>query len=46
MGETNNYRAETLALHAGQQPDPTTKAQAVPIYQTTSWPAASSQQRP
>lgn len=37
MGETNNYRAETLALHAGQQPDPTTKARAVPIYQTTSY---------
>jgi O-acetylhomoserine (thiol)-lyase len=28
---------ETLALHAGQQPDPTTGARAVPIYQTTSF---------
>jgi O-acetylhomoserine (thiol)-lyase len=28
---------ETLALHAGQQPDPTTGACAVPIYQTTSY---------
>jgi O-acetylhomoserine/O-acetylserine sulfhydrylase len=28
---------ETLQLHAGQQPDPTTKARAVPIYQTTSY---------
>lgn len=28
---------ETLQLHAGQQPDPTTKARAVPIYQTTSF---------
>ena len=28
---------ETLALHAGQQPDPTTGARAVPIYQTTSY---------
>jgi len=28
---------ETLALHAGQQPDPTTNARAVPIYQTTSY---------
>ncbi len=26
---------ETLALHAGQQPDPATGARAVPIYQTT-----------
>jgi O-acetylhomoserine (thiol)-lyase len=29
--------AETLALHAGQRPDPTTKARAVPIYATTSY---------
>ncbi len=28
---------ETLALHAGQEPDPTTGARAVPIYQTTSY---------
>jgi O-acetylhomoserine (thiol)-lyase len=28
---------ETLALHAGQKPDPTTGARAVPIYQTTSF---------
>src|SRR3954469_16131380 len=28
---------ETLALHAGQKPDPTTGARAVPIYQTTSY---------
>jgi len=27
----------TRALHAGQRPDPTTKARAVPIYQTTSY---------
>ncbi len=27
----------TLALHAGQEPDPTTKARAVPIYATTSY---------
>ncbi len=33
--ETNN--PETLALHAGQTPDPTTGARAVPIYQTTSY---------
>ena len=30
-------RPETLALHAGQTPDPTTKARAVPIYATTSY---------
>lgn len=28
---------DTLSLHAGQQPDPTTGARAVPIYQTTSF---------
>jgi O-acetylhomoserine (thiol)-lyase len=28
---------DTLALHAGQRPDPTTGARAVPIYQTTSY---------
>jgi len=29
--------AETLALHAGQKPDPATNARAVPIYATTSY---------
>ncbi len=28
---------ETLALHAGQEPDPTTLSRAVPLYQTTSY---------
>jgi O-acetylhomoserine (thiol)-lyase len=28
---------ETLALHGGQVPDPTTKSRAVPIYQTSSY---------
>jgi hypothetical protein len=28
---------ETLQLHAGAQPDPTTNARAVPIYATTSF---------
>jgi len=32
-----NYRFETLQLHAGQVVDPTTKSRAVPIYQTTSY---------
>ncbi|HEX8986802.1 MAG TPA: bifunctional O-acetylhomoserine aminocarboxypropyltransferase/cysteine synthase [Rhodocyclaceae bacterium] len=30
-------KIETLAVHAGYTPDPTTKAVAVPIYQTTSY---------
>lgn len=30
-------RFDTLAVHGGQQPDPTTLARAVPIYQTTSY---------
>ncbi|MEZ4887849.1 MAG: O-acetylhomoserine aminocarboxypropyltransferase/cysteine synthase [Chitinophagales bacterium] len=34
---SENYRFETLQLHAGQTPDPTTGARAVPIYQTTSF---------
>ena len=32
-----SHRLETLAIHAGYSPDPTTKAVAVPIYQTTSY---------
>jgi O-acetylhomoserine (thiol)-lyase len=32
-----NLQFESLALHGGQIPDPTTKARAVPIYQTTSY---------
>lgn len=32
-----NYRFDTLQLHAGQTPDPTTGSRAVPIYQTTSY---------
>jgi len=31
------FGMNTLALHAGQRPDPTTGARAVPIYQTTSY---------
>ncbi len=34
---SDNYSLETLALHAGQEPDPTTGSRAVPIYQTTSY---------
>ncbi len=31
------FKFDTLQLHAGQKPDPTTGARAVPIYQTTSY---------
>jgi len=31
------YRFDTLQVHAGQIPDPTTGSRAVPIYQTTSY---------
>lgn len=31
------YRFETLQIHAGQKPDPTTGSRSVPIYQTTSY---------
>ena len=31
------HRFETLSLHAGYAPDPTTKARAVPIYATSSY---------
>jgi O-acetylhomoserine (thiol)-lyase len=34
---TQTKGLSTLALHAGQVPDPTTTARAVPIYQTTSY---------
>jgi len=34
---SENYRFETLQLHAGQTPDPTTGSRAVPIYQTSSF---------
>ena len=37
MADQPTFRPETLALHAGQRPDPTTKARAVPIYATTSY---------
>ncbi|MDR6196902.1 O-acetylhomoserine aminocarboxypropyltransferase/cysteine synthase [Siphonobacter sp. SORGH_AS_0500] len=33
----SELRFETLQLHAGQEIDPTTKARAVPIYQTTAY---------
>jgi O-acetylhomoserine (thiol)-lyase len=33
----NPFRLGTLAIHAGQEPDPTTGSRAVPIYQTSSY---------
>ncbi len=36
-GKERTYHYETLQLHAGQKPDPTTNARAVPIYQTSSF---------
>lgn len=36
-GQERNFKFETLQLHAGQEPDPTTGSRAVPIYQTTSY---------
>jgi len=37
MADKNEYRLETLALHAGHQLDSDTLSRAVPIYQTTSF---------
>ena len=37
MSDTPQYKPATLALHAGQEPDPTTNSRAVPIYATTSY---------
>jgi len=34
---SEQYRFETLQVHAGQEPAPVTNARAVPIYQTTSY---------
>ncbi|HMK38320.1 MAG TPA: aminotransferase class I/II-fold pyridoxal phosphate-dependent enzyme, partial [Bacteroidota bacterium] len=36
-GKKRSFKFETLQLHAGQQPDPTTGSRALPIYQTTSY---------
>jgi O-acetylhomoserine (thiol)-lyase len=37
MSDAPHYHPDTLALHAGYTPDPTTGSQAVPIYYTTSY---------
>ncbi len=40
---TKDLKFETLQLHAGQEPDPTTGSVAVPIYQTSSYQFNSSE---
>ncbi|HIV74846.1 MAG TPA: O-acetylhomoserine aminocarboxypropyltransferase/cysteine synthase [Candidatus Pseudogracilibacillus intestinigallinarum] len=37
MSTFNFQKDETILLHAGQEPDPTTGSRALPIYQTTSY---------
>ncbi len=37
MTDQRTFQPETIALHAGQKPDPATNARAVPIYATTSY---------
>ncbi len=37
MSESKSLKFETLALHGGQQPDPTTTARGVPIHRTSSY---------
>jgi O-acetylhomoserine (thiol)-lyase len=37
MSEEKSFRFETLALHGGQQVDPTTTARGVPVYRTASY---------
>ncbi len=37
MSSEQKFHFDTLALHAGQSPDPATGSRAVPIYQTTSY---------
>jgi O-acetylhomoserine (thiol)-lyase len=37
VSDTTPQRSETLAVHAGQAVDPTTKSRAVPLYLTTSY---------
>ncbi|MDQ0291348.1 O-acetylhomoserine aminocarboxypropyltransferase/cysteine synthase family protein [Oligosphaera ethanolica] len=43
MIKNPSYRFETLALHAGQVPDPATLSRAVPVYRTTAYSFRDSQ---
>ena len=42
--QQDQYKLGTLALHAGQEPDPSTNARAVPIYATSSYVFRSTEQ--
>lgn len=44
MSGDKNYGFNTLALHSGYSPDPTTRARAVPIYQTAAYSFDSTEQ--
>jgi O-acetylhomoserine (thiol)-lyase len=44
MVDPDYLKFDTLSLHAGQEPDPVTGARAVPIYQTTSYSFADTEQ--
>lgn len=35
--KNDKYHSDTICLHGGQKPDPTTGSRAVPVYQTTSY---------
>ncbi|MDR1728150.1 MAG: O-acetylhomoserine aminocarboxypropyltransferase/cysteine synthase [Acidobacteriota bacterium] len=37
MSEERTYHLDTLAIHAGQEIEPTTRARAVPVYRTTAF---------
>ncbi|MCJ9711824.1 PLP-dependent transferase, partial [Bordetella hinzii] len=37
MSKSPQWRLETIAVHGGYRPDPTTRAVAVPIYQTVAY---------
>lgn len=44
MSDAQNWKFETKQIHVGQQPDPTTGARALPIYQTTAFVFESTEQ--
>jgi len=43
MTDEHQFHFDTIALHGGTEPDPTTGSRAVPIYQTTSYAFKSTQ---
>src|SRR6218665_4173611 len=43
---SENWKFETLSVHAGYSPDPTTRAAAVPIYQTVAYAFDNAQHGP